>query len=77
MSSLEKYPRYIGGLMRCCIATLDDHGENEEREADVEGSVLPCKYCTSAMILKTDEHPSGFAWHWFKEYEDAKKAGGD
>ncbi len=36
-----------GGLMRCCLETL-----NDKREQKVKyGEVIPCKYCTSTMIL--------------------------
>jgi hypothetical protein len=43
----------IGGVQRCCIATLDDY-----TGPDVEGTVLPCTYCTSSLIMRDG------AWEW-------------
>lgn len=57
MTDARRYRVFHGGLMRCCLATL------EERMATcapdpVEGEVLPCKYCSSSMIF------GGGAWRW-------------
>jgi len=49
----------IGGVMRCCLATL--------QQADVEdkeGEVLPCKYCHSSLIVRDG------AWEWNQEAEN-------
>lgn len=44
-----------GGLMRCCIATIDRRaGEG----APVVGEVLPCDYCDSSVIYDVS------AWRW-------------
>lgn len=57
----ERLPLAIGGVMRCCIATLDAH--ETAGGAQAEGTVLPCRYCKSAL------HVQGNVWRWFKEYE--------
>lgn len=36
-----------GGLMRCCLETLNDKCEQKIKY----GEVIPCKYCKSTMIL--------------------------
>ena len=45
-----------GGLLRCCITTLDE-AEVEE----VEGEVLPCKWCGGLLIF------NGEVWRWYRE----------
>lgn len=40
-------PVMIGGLMRCCLATLN--GSESLKEED--GEILPCKYCSSSMVF--------------------------
>lgn len=53
-------PVRIGGLMRCCLATLDDHLLALEVRSK-EGDQLTCKYCVSKagdMIFR------GGAWEW-------------
>jgi len=52
-----------GGLMRCCLLTLDDYlaaGGTEK-----SGTVLPCAYCRSSMIVAADG-----VWEWNRQ--DAK-----
>jgi hypothetical protein len=62
MAAFElRKPLMIGGVLRCCIATLVDH-ENAAGSDD-EGTVLPCKYCSSAL------HVSEGAWRWFREFK--------
>ena len=39
----------IGGVMRCCLATL---GETEVK--DEEGELVKCKHCEHGFILKDD-----------------------
>ena len=57
--SLTQKPLRIGGVMRCCSETLfryqDDNGIEEE------GTVLPCKWCKSSLIVKDG------AWEWNQE----------
>jgi len=57
---------FIGGVLRCCAATLD--------EADVTpmrgGDLLPCKYCDSG--LEYDEEKD--AWFWSEEVDAKIKA---
>jgi hypothetical protein len=48
----------IGGLMRCCLKTLDGHYPDGPAAKATEGEVLPCKHCSSSMIFK-----GGF-WEW-------------
>jgi hypothetical protein len=55
---LRNLPLRLGGVMRCCIETLDTT-EVEEKEGDV----LPCKYCRSRLIVRDG------AWEWDSKYE--------
>ncbi len=52
----------IGGLMRCCIETLNDRARTGEPH---EGEKIECKYAPrhSAMIYRDG------AWEWLKEDE--------
>jgi hypothetical protein len=43
----------IGGLMRCCVGTWQEYDGPED-----EGTVLPCLYCSSSMIVREG------AWEW-------------
>lgn len=45
-----------GGLMRCCLQTIENTPVNDE-----EGEVLPCAYCRSSMRLE------GGIWKWAKD----------
>ncbi len=51
-------PLAIGGVLRCCVATLDRHEGSQD-----EGTVLPCLYCQSALHVKDGK------WQWFREYD--------
>lgn len=59
---MAEYKVFHGGLMRCCLATLDEHMQAAE-EPPKEGDVLPCKYHPddNSMIF-TDG-----AWRWNQE----------
>jgi hypothetical protein len=46
-----------GGLMRCCIATI----EARAGDAPIEGERLECLYCKSREIVFHDG-----AWEWDK-----------
>jgi hypothetical protein len=49
-----------GGLMRCCLATLNEHMAGR-CEAPKEGERLGCRYCKNVgggMIFR------GGAWEW-------------
>jgi hypothetical protein len=48
----------IGGLMRCCLETLEGHYPDGPAAKAAEGEVLPCKYCRSSMIFS-----EGY-WQW-------------
>ena len=49
----------IGGVMRCCIATLDERVARD-REPQ-EGEKLPCNWCSSGLIYRDG------AWEWDHE----------
>ena len=51
-------PLHIGGVLRCCIASLDEYEEGP----DEEGTVLPCNFCSSAL------HVVDGAWRWHRDY---------
>lgn len=46
-----------GGLMRCCLASLDEAMEAATSPPE-EGNTLRCKYCSNSMIFVND------AWQW-------------
>jgi len=45
----------IGGLLRCCVATIEDHNFTT---APKEGDILECKYCTDTMVYHNE------CWEW-------------
>lgn len=54
----------IGGVMRCCSETLFRYQENNGIED--EGTVLPCKWCRSSLIVRDG------AWEWNRGAENEK-----
>lgn len=48
----------IGGLMRCCLQTLDDYYPDGPADKASDGEVLPCKWCSHSMIFEAG------AWRW-------------
>lgn len=50
-----------GGLMRCCLETLDDYYPDGPKQKALEGQLLPCKYCRSSMVFR-----SGW-WNWQRD----------
>jgi hypothetical protein len=46
-------PLAIGGVMRCCVETLDTTLVLEK-----EGDILHCKYCDSSLIVRNG------IWQW-------------
>jgi hypothetical protein len=48
------------GLMRCCIATLQEDYYVREIMPE-EGHVIPCKYCSNKMIFRDEE------WGWLND----------
>ena len=50
-------PLRIGGVMRCCIETLDTTPITSE----AEGTILPCKYCSSSLRVREG------AWEWNRD----------
>jgi hypothetical protein len=62
------YRTRIGGLMRCCLQSLDDHMV-AIKVPPREGDTVKCKWCD-------DEHGMVFthgAWQWAKPDESAVK----
>lgn len=49
-----------GGLMRCCMASLQEARE-PATEAPMEGDRVKCKYCQDGMMVYSDG-----AWQWDK-----------
>lgn len=47
-------PMRIGGLLRCCIQTLNMRQPDDE----ADGATLECDYCDSRMIVRAG------AWEW-------------
>lgn len=55
----RRLPLRQGGVMRCCIATLAEYeGIDGAGVEQSEGTVLPCKYCKSSLIVRDG------AWEW-------------
>lgn len=52
----RRLPLRIGGVMRCCIATLDDALVTEN-----EGDTLDCRHCSSRLRVRDG------AWEWDQE----------
>lgn len=46
-----------GGLMRCCLASLDDAMSGRTKPVQ-DGETHACKYCKNTMIVR------GGVWHW-------------
>jgi len=57
-----------GGLMRCCLETLDEHYPNGPACIAAEGEVLPCKYCSSSMVF----HLGWWNWQRTKDHFAAR-----
>jgi hypothetical protein len=51
----------IGGLMRCCLETLQEYYPNGPEARAAEGDLLRCKYCSSSMIFRSG------SWEWNRE----------
>lgn len=52
-----KFNINTGGLYRCCIKTVKEYSGPE-----AEGSIVPCKLCKEAMVVKDS------CWHWHSDY---------
>ncbi len=63
--------RYLvrhGGLMRCCLASIDEEMQRriDDEEGPKEGDTLACKYCKAengGMIFRDG------AWEWNRPEE--------
>ena len=64
MSEQKQIKVYFGGLMRCCIATIEEMDFQELSDLSTERSVLSCKYCKSTMIFKVDH------WRWNSQFQE-------
>lgn len=53
----EKYRIRHGGLMRCCLASLDDAMVAAD-DAPNEKDTFACKYCGNPMVFQNG------AWEW-------------
>ena len=55
-----------GGLMRCCLASLDEEME-KATEAPKEGDIASCKYCSgkNQMVFRKG------SWEWVGSSSDA------
>ena len=56
MITVNKRKVKEGGLMRCCLATLQ-----ERDEEDKEGQIINCKYCGDKMFF------NGIYWEWYND----------
>jgi hypothetical protein len=61
----EKYRVRQGGLMRCCLLSLDD-AMVVAPEPPNPGDRLKCKWCPSHMIFRDG------AWQWDQDYASAQ-----
>ena len=57
----------IGGLMRCCTGTLQDHYTSNPDYQAKEGDTMKCNWCTSGWM----RFHAG-AWEW--DQEESRKA---
>lgn len=55
----------IGGVLRCCVHSLDEYEQGDF--VDTEGTVMACKYCSSALIVR------GGMWEWYRDYISESK----
>lgn len=60
---MRRLPLRIGGVMRCCIQTLNDTPLRSENE----GEILKCVYCSNSLRVRAG------AWEWNDERECEKK----
>lgn len=67
---IQTYRVRIGGLLRCCLLSLDEAMEQAEGDSPSEGDILKCHYCKSpdgGMIFTKD------AWEWNHPKKDESK----
>ncbi len=50
---IRKRPLRIGGVMRCCVATL-----NQTMVTELEGETLECKHCSNRLVVRNG------MWEW-------------
>lgn len=56
----KSYKVLPGGLMRCCIATLEERMPTCAEEPK-DGERLACRYCRNKMIFRDG------AWQWDRD----------
>jgi len=57
----------IGGLLRCCIETIDDLYAQGPGHRAAEGDVLPCKYCSHSVTFRSG------AWEWNRAWKEGEE----
>ena len=61
---LEETKLNIGGLMRCCIKTLEDWMDAHKDDDVADGTKIKCRWCKNGqMVLE------GGIWMWDKQPE--------
>lgn len=66
MSAEETYNVKHGGLMRCCLQSLDTEMLRRQRVKEpltVEGDTHACQYCSNGLACHDD------CWQWARESE--------
>lgn len=74
----ETYIVNHGGLMRCCLTTLDDEMVRRQQAGEPlmrDGDTLKCVYCHDeyGMICDTQTPDQKLRWHWAKPQADYVK----
>ena len=62
-----RLPLRIGGVMRCCVQVLNEHGPSASNSA--EGDTLTCPYCGGGLIVRDG------AWEWWRDKPKDEAAG--
>ena len=68
LTAEETYRVAQGGLMRCCLASLDDRMamyRDQGRPLMVDGDTARCIYCGNQMVCDNSEN--GLRWRWAGE----------
>ena len=57
------YKVHIGGLLRCCLATLEELDELGQLPTEA-GSLVTCKYCKQESLILEDD----YVWRWSRKH---------
>ncbi|HEY6110031.1 MAG TPA: hypothetical protein VIV56_14125 [Gemmatimonadales bacterium] len=64
---------YTGGLMRCCLETLQERTEPAE-----DGERQPCKYCSSSAVFTVEQYRNDPSvrgmWRWDSPFDEREVA---